>query len=310
MSAICLFGFHFGPVKEDAQAKVFERLLFYTKDMPKYLFDDEITSEPRKVIVNDITTHISIGKTGDDVNRVLDFYAQQYEPQPVEIIDEDILEDVDDEELGECIEKIVSFMECMRSFQHFRLERKHYGFWSAFEFHDPGLKIGSREFAEKIKSAAETGALGKLGTSRIVIALRNMGMEKTTIINMWTDRDLNINNLMPDAFGDMPGKDIDDVPRYPGSRRQLSIEQENSRTIDSLVVYEGEGSLATNILFYHSRMEDAGWKAAPSFEDLMKKESRENLLFYTRKGRECTIQINEDEGTGRMITTVMDRKTI
>ena len=50
--AICLFGFHFGPKKEYAEAKVFERLLSYTKSMRKYLFDDEVTSKPRKVIVN------------------------------------------------------------------------------------------------------------------------------------------------------------------------------------------------------------------------------------------------------------------
>ena len=46
----------------------------------------------------------------------------------------------------------------------------------------------------------------------------------------------------------------------------------------------------------------------PNFEQEMRKRSKENVLFYTRKDRECTIQINEDEDSGKIITTVIDRK--
>jgi len=109
----------------------------------------------------------------------------------------------------------------------------------------------------------------------------------------------------------MPGKDIDNVPRYPGSRRQISVNQENRLTVDSVVVYEGEGSINGTILFYHSRMKNAGWKPDKTFDEVMKKKnSSDNLLFYTRKGRECTIHINRDESTGKIVTTVIDRKTI
>ena len=106
----------------------------------------------------------------------------------------------------------------------------------------------------------------------------------------------------------MGGKDIPDIPRYPGSRRLLAIEQENTLTYDNLVSYEGGGGVVGTILFYHSRMEDAGWKTDPTFEKVMEEQSMENTMFYTRKGRECTIQILEDEYTGKIITTITNRE--
>jgi len=307
--AIWWFGLHFGPNRDDAAAKVFERLRFFTKAMPGYLFDDEI-STPRKVIVNGNTTYLTVGKTDDRIDAVLNFYARQYEPLPMDRVDDGLLEKIDNKKARGKLNRIYSLLECLEPYQHFRMQRDEWGFWGSFEFHDSDLRVGSCEFLERLTTAFETGNLGKIGTGRIAIALRGEGATKTSVLNLWTDRDFNINNLQPDEFGDVPGKDIEDVPRYPGSRRQLSIEQENSRTTDSVVVYEGEGSLASNILFYHSRMKAAGWATDPGFQALTRKEARENLLFYVRKGRECTIQINEDEGTGKMITTVMDRKTI
>lgn len=307
--AIWWFGLHFGPNRDDAAAKVFERLFFFTKAMPGYLFDAE-TSSPRKVIVNGNTTYLTVGKTDDRIDAVLNFYARQYKPLPMDRGDEDLLGKVDNEEAKEKLNRMYSLLKCLEPYQHFRMQRDEWGFWGGFEFHDSDLRVGSCEFLERLTRALETGNLGKIGTGRIAIALRGEGATKTSVLNLWTDRDFNINNLEPNESGDVAGRDIDNVPRYPGSRRQLSIEQENSRTTDSLVVYEGEGSLASNILFYHSRMKAAGWATDPGFEALTRKEARENLLFYVRKGRECTIQINEDEGTGKMITTVMDRKTI
>ncbi|KPK31062.1 MAG: hypothetical protein AMK69_01545 [Nitrospira bacterium SG8_3] len=307
--AIWWFGLHFGVNRDDAAAKVFERLRFFTKAMPGYLFDDE-TSTPRKVIVNGNATYLTLGKTDDSVDAVLNFYARQYEPLPMDRVDDGLLEKIDNEEVRGKLNRIYSLLECLEPYQHFRVQRDDWGLWGTFEFHDSDLRIGSCEFVEQLQIASQTGNLGQIGTGRITIALRGDGASKTLVMNLWTDRDFNINNLKPDEFGDMPGKDIDDVPRYPGNRRQLSIEQENSRTVDSIVVYEGEGSLASNILFYHSGMKAAGWATDPGFEALTRKKSMENLLFYARKGRECTIQINEDEGTGKIITTVMDRETI
>ena len=306
--AVIWFGSSFGPGRNNVEAKVFERLISYTKAMPEYLFDDKATAKPRKVLVNGNTTYLTIGRSKDDISNILDFYAKQYKPQPVEKADEEILKKINDKNLKKYMQTINMVLDCMRTNQRFRMEREDFGFWGAIEFRDPDLEVGSEEFVREYEKAIDTGEFGKIGTGRIVIAQKDHGKQDTRIINMWTGRDFNLNNFLPDAKGDMGGKDIPDVPRYPGSRRIFSTEQENILTIYTLVAYEGGGGIVGNILFYHSRMEDAGWKTDPTFEKVMGEQSRENFMFYTRKGRECTIQIQEDEYTGKAITTITNRE--
>ncbi len=308
--SISWFGHYFGPEHDSAEAKVFEHLLLFTKAMPEYLFDDESTSKPRKIIVNDNTTFLTIGKTEDTIQQVLDFYDKQYKPHFPGLNYEKLLRKTHKEDVIILNSIFKNYLESVYPPKHYRLQRDNYGFWCTFEFHDHYLNLESEKTFEKIKNNLQDGKLGKLGTGRIVIALKYAEIEKTTIINIWTDRDFNINNLKPNAFGDMSGKDIEGVPRYPGNRRMLTVEQENTRTMDRVVVYEGMGSKSSNILFYHSRMKDEGWNTDQIFEQVMRQQSREDLLFYTRSGRECTIQISEDESTGKIITIVIDRTTI
>ena len=306
--AIIWFGMFFGPDENSVEAKVFERLTFYTRSMPQYLFDDRTTSEPRKALVNGNTSYFTVGKSRDDIAKILNFYAKRYPPKPVGKIDDDILKKVSDRQLKQCMIKMNALFECMSESQHFRMERDHFGFFGAIEFHDSDLTLGSEKFVEEYENAMTTGEFGKIGTGRIVIALKNPSTKDTRIINMWTDRDFNLKNFLQDSNGDVGGKDIPDIPRYPGSRRLLAIEQENTLTYDTLVSYEGGGGVVGNILFYHSRMEDAGWKTDQTFEKVISEQSMENFMFYTRNGRECTIHIQEDEHTGKIITTITNRE--
>jgi len=305
---IIWFGMVFGPDENSVEAKVFERLTFYTRSMPQYLFDDRTTSEPRKALVNGNTSYFTVGKSKDDISKILDFYAKRYPPQPVGKIDDDILKKVSDRKLKQCLVNMNALFGCMNESQHFRMERDDFGFFGAIEFNDPDLMLGSEKFVKKYENAMTTGEFGKIGTGRIVIALKNPGTQDTRIINLWTDRDFNLKKFLPDEKGDMGGKDIPGVPRYPGSLRLLVIEQENTLTYDTLVSYEGGGGVVGNILFYHSRMEDGGWKTDPIFEKVISEQSMENFMFYTKKGRECTIHIQEDEYTGKIITTITNRE--
>ncbi len=304
--AVIWFGQIYGPGENNAEAKVFERIISYTRSIPGYLFDDQNTSEPRKIIVNGSTSYITLGKSKDDISKILDFYAKQYPPQPVKKIEAGILKKIGDKELKTCAIQINKLLDCLRANQHFRVERDDFGLLGVLEFHDTDMILGGEKIFKAFEKVAETGEFGKIGTGRIVIALKNSDKMDTRIINMWTDRNFNLNNFIPDGNGDVGGKDIPDVPRYPGSRRILSIEQENTLSMDSLVSYEGGGGVVGTILFYHSRMKE--WKTDPTFEKVMEEQSMKNTMFYTRKGRECTIQILEDEYTGKIITTITNRE--
>jgi hypothetical protein len=303
--AVIWFGQIYGPGKNNAEAKVFERIISYTRSIPGYLFDEQNTSEPRKIIVNGSKTYITLGKSKDDISKILDFYVKQYPPQPVKKIEAGILKKIGNKELKTGAIQINKLLDCLRSGQHFREERDDFGLLGILEFHDRDMMLGDEKVINAFEKMAKTGEFGKIGTGRIVIALKSPGTKDTRIINIWTDRDFNLNNFSPDTNGDMAGKDIPDVPRYPGSRRIFSIEQENTLSMDRLVSYEGGGGVVGTILFYHSRMK--GWKTDPTFEKVISEQSMENFMFYTRKGRECTIYVQEDEYTGKIITTITNR---
>jgi len=304
--AVIWFGQIYGPGENNAEAKVFERIISYTRSIPGYLFDDQNTSEPRKIIVNGSTSYMTLGKSKDDISKILDFYVKQFPPQPVKKIEPGIIKKIGNKELKTCAIQINKLLDCLRSSQHFRVERDDFGLLGVLEFHDPDMMLGDEKILRTFEKVAETGKFGAIGTGRIVIALKNPGTQDTRIINMWTDRDFDLNNFFPDTNGDMAGKDIPDVPRYPGSRRIFSVEQENTLSMDSLVSYEGGGGVVGTILFYHSRMKE--WNTDPIFEKVMEEQSMQNTMFYTRKGRECTIQIMEDEYTGKIITTITNRE--
>lgn len=306
-ASIILFGIFFGPGEKSVEAKVFERLIAYTRAMPEYLFDEKAFSEPRKVRVNGNTTYLRVGRSRDDISKILDFYEKQYPAQPVDKTEAAVLKKVNDKNLRKYFHTLNAVLECMRSKQRFRMERDGFGFLGTIEFRDSGLRVGSEAFIKKYETMFETGEFGKMGIGRMVIAQKDPNREGTRIVNIWTGKDFNIKNFLPDSHGDVGGEDIPDIPRYPGSRRVFSTQQENLQTLDCLVVYEGGGGVVGHILFYHARMNSSGWKTDPAFEKVVNKKQGKNFMFYTRKGRECTIHIREGDGSDRIITTITSR---
>jgi len=306
--AICVvwFGARFGPATNDAEAKVFERFQQITNNMPAFLFDEQAVSKPRKVMVNGFTTWLTVSKTKESISDVLKFYEGQYKPQQFEEIPKNITEKITDPGLIKKMDAVKFAVGMITENQHFVLKRENYGFWGGFEFQDPELKIGSEKWFEEMKSVYESGEFGEIATGRVVIAIGNNKNSEKTVLNIWTDRDFNINNIMPDASGDVSGGDIADVPRYPQNKRTFTVEQDNPQGTYRVVMYEGGGSVAGNVLFYHSRMEDNGWRPDPVFEQVMQQQSKENTMFYVKGDRECTIQIDKGD-SGRIMTTVIEK---
>jgi hypothetical protein len=304
---IAWFGTRFSPFHTmPAEAKVYERFINFTRDMPNYLFYDDASAKPRKVIVNGNTTYLSVEKTPDDIKSVFDFYQRQIPPQPVKQIDVDSFK-IDDPKARRSLITANTLLKMLEPHQYIRVERDDYGFFGKFEFNDPNLAVGSEEFFKAIKEKIDTGRIGELGVGRIVVAYKDRDQDETTIVKIWTDRDFDLNNMMPQLDGDIPGKDIDDVDRYPGDNRIVSLQQDNKKTFDRIAGYSGNGSVSGHILYFHSRLPAAGWTLHTDVEQVIRQQAKENVLFYTRKGREVTIQVNSDDNTGEIITTVIER---
>jgi len=85
------------------------------------------------------------------------------------------------------------------------------------------------------------------------------------------------NNLVEDT----PGKDIDIVPRYPVSRRRLSVIAPEEGNI---LLYEAEGAPADIAKFYRQNLKAYGWKEEPAISNAQKlvPQLKDNpvLVFY------------------------------
>lgn len=308
-TAVVWMGTQFRTSSDEADAKVFDKLFSYTKDMPNYMFEPGDSTKPRKVKVNGNQTYMTVQQSDDDITDIIDFYSDQYDPVQLDPEMVETAEKIEGNTTAAHAAKAYKLLECMLKDQQFRYQGEHFGFWGAFEFRDKSLKLANCEFLKTFNEAIESGQLGKIGTFRVTMALQRGEPGKSRIINFWTDVDFNLNNLHPDSSGDMPGEDIENIPRFFGAVRQLSVEQENLNTLDRVVVYEADGSVVNHILYYHSRMPGEGWHTEPLFEKTMKEQSRDNMMSYKRKGRKCTISIDEDAQSGKIITTILDRKT-
>lgn len=303
-------GLHISPSSNHVDAKVFDALLSFAQGMPNYMFEQGESEEPRKIKVNGIQTYLKVQQSDDAIADILDFYTDQYKPVQLDPTFIEAAEKVEGNPSADKLVKAYHILNCMRKNRHFRYEVDNYGFWGTFEFRDKNLKLGSVEYLEKFTEAIDNGQLGKIGTFRVTMALKRGENSSTRILNFWTDEDFNLDHLHPDASGDMPGEDIENIPRFVGAVRHLSVEQENQLTLDRVVVYESDGSVINHILYYHSMMANEGWQSDSAFEKIIKKQTNGNVMFYKRKGRECTISIVPDVDSGKIITTIMDRKTI
>lgn len=162
--------------------------------------------------------------------------------------------------------------------------------------------------------ALESGDLGGMGTARIVVAMRPRHLDRTRVFSLWTGRDFDLGAFEVDGEKDFGGRDIEAVPRFPNTRRLLSLEQHNARTVDTVAIYEGGGSEVQLVLFFNNRMSAAGWQIEPRLrghagDASLSKESQGRTLFFTRSNRECVIQIHRSQRSGRLLTTIIDRTT-
>lgn len=305
---IAWFGFEVGPHSDNADAKVFEIFFSYTRAMPDYLFESARDTQPRKINVNGNQTLLTVQKSEDGIGKVLDFYAGQYEPLPSVHSGGEAFRALDAPRAQNKLADLYNALDCLKSDRRFRYQTGNYGILGTFEFRDRSLEFGDCEFNRLLSEALETGKLGRLGTFRVTMVMAAGNTGGSTVVNIWTDETFDLNRLYPDAGGDMPGKDVEDVPRFPGALRKLSLEQKNHHSTDRVVIYESDGSPVSHILFYHSRMKSKGWRTDDAFAERMKEKEYDKVMFYKRDGRECMITIEENDQNGRVVTTVTERE--
>lgn len=112
-----------------------------------------------------------------------------------------------------------------------------------------------QRFLDRVKRFAETGDLSELGSLSYVRAERHG--QKTLVRMLWSEGPLVMNGLFP-AEGDVPGQDLQDVPRPVGATRILSARV--AGTERHVVGYDTLQSVASLNGFYTTELAKNGWK--------------------------------------------------
>jgi hypothetical protein len=308
IAAFLFFGEKYGPHQsERAEATVYERFFQVASAIPAYTSVHSSTTAPRETFINGNRMLHTVSTTTDGIEKVLDHYTELYSTGRAKILTEEQekeirknLDKIDDPQLRQMLDDLPG-LENLLSARVSRMESKTLGFLGVI---DSGPGDWSRDYGERLKEFAATGRISALGKAKVIMAFKSSPYSSTTTaLAMWPDDNFNMYNFFPDETGDVPGEDIPDVPRFPGARRILSSVQPGPSMCGRVSIYEGPGTMASNRLFYKTKMRAHGWQIVsdPLNSDM---PASEQLLYFRKEGMDCFFQFEEDFRTREVRTTI------
>jgi hypothetical protein len=271
-----------------AKASVMERLLGIGQRMAPFMDDARGIEPPREVHMNGLRMWVAAGKTDRSPSEVRRWYAERYAGR------------------GTATDVITEGLKAVKA-----LPPSVSGLTQA-QFGDDNvggvaaLDLGQGTTLKMIKQSLNKLATGKIGE---VGHLRYMYFERTgeggtRYITIWTDDQFDLTQFLPQGGqDDAPGKDIDDVPRYPGTIRVLSADERGRAA--QMAVYNGTGSPETAAMFYQGRMKTMGWAQDPRFTQYASQQGMHSLRFMNAKGHEVVIDLTSDDRRGQGLTVTL-----
>jgi hypothetical protein len=270
-----------------ANASVMEKLLGIGQRMAPFLDDARGVEAPRELHVNGVTLWAAAGHTSQPPAAVRGWYAERYAGRGSAT-------DVITEELKAL--KVVPPSVTGLSQATFGDDK--IGGMAAL---DLGGGLTMRSVKPMIRKLA-TGKLGEVGHLRYLYCERT-ATGGTRFLTIWTDDRFDLTKLMPDGEADAPGRDVADVPRYPGSVRVLSSDERGRA--GQIVVYTGPGSPEAAALFYDARMRTLGWQEDPRFAEVADRQALHSRRWLNAKGHEVVIDLADEKGGQGLTVTVV-----
>lgn len=129
---------------------------------------------------------------------------------------------------------------------------------------------------------------GSLGGGFVVLALGDAQGS-----DLWTLRlgeDLDLLRLLGSGETDVPGFDLPEAARYPGSRRIFCLAEDSPAAVAYLIAYRSRAAVSVRRQYYQQRLIQAGLHPLRSPED----RARHGLLQYARPGLEYSIYLDND----------------
>lgn len=270
-----------------ARASVMEKLLGIGQRMAPFMDDARAVEAPRELHMNGLRMWVAAGKTDHSPVEVRKWYAERYAGKGS-------VTDVMTEEL----KGLKMLPPSVTGLSQSTFGDDNMGGMAA-------LDMGGGQTMKTIRSMVGKLASGKLGE---VGHLRYMYYERTAtggtrFLTIWTDDQFDLTKFLPNGEADAPGRDLKDVPRYPGAVRVLAADERGRA--GQMVVYTGPGSPETAAMFYDARMRTLGWQADARFTETALRQGLRSQRWQNAKGHEVILDLADDrQGQGLTVTAI------
>ncbi len=263
-----------------AAASVREQLLAGGQAMAAYLGDTSASEAPRRMRLNGAKLSFAVSVTRDPSTAVLRWYGERYAGK------DDALGVVAAELKRHRLLPVESTALSQSSFGD-----ANTGGFAALDF---GRKLSLLELGRRVLHFGDGGIDG-------AARLRYLYHERlpgggTRLLTVWTEESFRLASLLPQPGQDAAGRDLERVPRYPGSLRLLSAEEEGKAS--RMMVYQAAAAPAAVEAFYAARMPALGWTEDPRFGEIGRQRGERALRFTDGARAEAVVTVSIDrQGT-------------
>jgi len=265
-----------------------EHLLGIGQRMAPFLDNARGVEAPREVHVNGLRLWVAAGHTDHRPDEVRRWYAERYAGKGSAT-----------DTMTEALKSIKVLPPSVTGLSQATFGDDRMGGMAAL---DLGEHVDIRMLQNALRKLV-TGKIGEAGHFRYLYYERNES-GGTRYLTVWTDDKFDLTKLLPSGNEDVPGRDIEDVPRYPGSVRVLSGDERGRAA--QMAVYSGPGSAETAALFYYARMRTLGWQADPHFASAAERQGLHSSHYMNAKGHEVVVDLApEERESGRLAITVI-----
>lgn len=159
---------------------------------------------------------------------------------------------------------------------------------------------GAAGLVDGIRAFMESGDLSRLGDLRYV-TVRKQPSGETQVIAAWTEGRFQLAAIFPDT-GDVPGSDMVDVPRPPGSVRAVCATA--PRRSFAYRLYESAQPADEVLAFYERTLARGGWSRVHTVDEPADAGDPLSIRAFTKSGRALGIGIDRDEQGTTQISLV------
>jgi hypothetical protein len=288
-AATVWFGITYGPVRE-VRADIYMKLAAVYGENPDPA-GKQGTPREGVTLMNSSKMHYRVYQSSESVHAVLDDFQRSMAPKEFHLFSPSASPSFS--RLGSFVPQLPFLAAVMSQSRFMRDESKHFGYASFLDLGPDVNQDWHVRFRDKMEKFSHTMRLGDLGTARTVIAVPNPVGKKTTVMSYWTDPEFNLRNFDSRTGGDLPGSDVEGLPRIAPLRRLLTFDHVEDALGFLLVMYETPLAPDTAIRAFEQGARGAGWGVQSAADP---KDSSAPMLFLRHGDAEVQIYAHRERG--------------